>query len=88
MLLIQINFLNVDLIDFLVQNAADHHSLAFEAMHQVGSVQAIDVCSHRQDHIAAQMRNAIHRASIRRPPHRLRLEHLLMRAGQGMDVIA
>jgi hypothetical protein len=55
MLLVQINFQDVNLLEFGVKNASNHHSSSFEAMHQIGTVEPVDVVPDGQDKIAPQM---------------------------------
>lgn len=68
MLLVQINFQNVNLFKFSVESAVDDHSASFETMHQIGSVEAVNVVPGRQDQVAPQMLDAIDRAGVRRSP--------------------
>jgi len=55
MLLVQVNLQNVNLLELGVKNASNHHSSSFEAMHQIGTVEPVDVVPNRQDKIAPQM---------------------------------
>jgi len=60
----------MNLIEFGVEDSGDHHPLPFEAMHQIGPVKAVHIFSGGEDEIAAQMLDAIYRASVRRAAHR------------------
>src|SRR5579864_1730745 len=84
--LFQFNLLNVNLVNFGIQNPGDHHSLSFEAVHLIGPVEAVNVVPGRQDEIPSQALDAINRAGIRGPAHRFRLEHFLMRARERVNV--
>jgi hypothetical protein len=53
----------VNLFEFVIECAGDRDSPSFIAVHQVSSIEAIDIVAHRQDEIAAQMLDAIHRPS-------------------------
>src|ERR1035437_4331524 len=76
----------MNLLELGVESAGDHHSPPFEAMHQIGPVEAVNLIPDRQDEIAAEMLDAIDGACIRRAAHRLRLEHFLMRPRERVHV--
>jgi hypothetical protein len=55
-------------------------------MHQIGPVEAVHIVPDRENQIAAEMLDTIYRAGVRRAAHRLRLEHLLVRAGERVNI--
>jgi hypothetical protein len=61
---IQFDLQNVNLFEFWVKNTGDSYSLSFEAVDQVGAIEAEDVISGRQDQIASHVLNAVHGAGI------------------------
>src|SRR5271165_6027313 len=76
----------MNLFELGIQNAGEFHFLSLETMYQVGAIEPEDVFSRRQDQIASQMFNAIHRTGIGGAAHGLGFEHLLMRAREGMNI--
>jgi hypothetical protein len=46
--LIQFNFLNVNLVEFGIENAGDYDSLSFEAVHHIGPVEPVNVVPRRR----------------------------------------
>src|SRR2546425_12693923 len=76
----------MDLVELGIQNAQDLHLLAFETVHQIRTIEAIDVLPRRKDKIAAEMLDAIHSAGVGGTSHGLGLEHFLMRASQRVNV--
>jgi hypothetical protein len=59
----------MNLFELGVTNAGDNYFSSFEAMHQIGSVEPVDIVPHRQDKIASQVLDAIYGAGVRRPAH-------------------
>jgi hypothetical protein len=79
----------VNLIGFGIENAGNFDALSFEAMDQIGAIEAVNVFavfSGGQYEISAEMLNAVHGAGVGGSAHGLRLQHFFVRPGQGMHV--
>jgi len=88
-LIVELNLQHMQVGVFGIEYAIDFHSLAFEAVNEVRAIEMVDISSvfaGHEDQIAAEVLDAVLGAGGRSAAHRLGFEHLLMRAGQGMDV--